>query len=97
MKVVTSIYHLTIKFPTLTGVGQVNGCQSDSRVCYNQALKVAERGSVSSLEEAAQLEEEDSPMTDVEEGKRKRPEVGSSSICNMISIEELLKNYFEGM
>ncbi|KAK1404553.1 hypothetical protein POM88_004158 [Heracleum sosnowskyi] len=43
MKVVTSVYHLTMKFPTPTGVGQVKGCQYDSRVCYNQAMKGAEK------------------------------------------------------
>ncbi|KAM6572506.1 hypothetical protein CsatA_016586 [Cannabis sativa] len=37
MKIVTSIYHLTMKFPTRAGVGSVQGVQSDSQECYNTA------------------------------------------------------------
>ncbi|XP_060959303.1 uncharacterized protein LOC133030542 [Cannabis sativa] len=43
MKIVTSIYHLTRKFPTPTGVGSVRGIQSDSRECYNTAIKLSEK------------------------------------------------------
>ncbi|XP_030508935.1 uncharacterized protein LOC115723586 [Cannabis sativa] len=43
MKIVTSIYHLTMKFPTPTGVGSVRGVEEDSRECYNTALKIAEK------------------------------------------------------
>ncbi|KAM6567025.1 hypothetical protein CsatA_026153 [Cannabis sativa] len=39
MKIVTSIYHLTMKFPTLAGVGSV-------RECYHAAVKLAEKKSV---------------------------------------------------
>ncbi|KAM6543255.1 hypothetical protein CsatB_007702 [Cannabis sativa] len=46
MKIITSIYHLTIKFPTPTGVGSVRGVQSDSRECYNAAVKLAEKKSL---------------------------------------------------
>ncbi|XP_060968820.1 uncharacterized protein LOC133036288 [Cannabis sativa] len=46
MKIVTSIYHLTMKFPTPAGVGSVRGVQSDSRECYNTAVKLAEKKSV---------------------------------------------------
>ncbi|KAM6583079.1 hypothetical protein CsatB_010081 [Cannabis sativa] len=46
MKIVTSIYHLTMKFPTPSGVGSVRGVQSDSRECYNAAVKLAEKRTV---------------------------------------------------
>ncbi|XP_060972480.1 uncharacterized protein LOC115717832 [Cannabis sativa] len=46
MKIVTSIYHLTMKFPTPARVGSVRRVQSDSRECYNAALKLAEKKSV---------------------------------------------------
>lgn len=39
MRVVTSIYHLSMKFPTPGGVGCVRGCQYDSRECYNRSVK----------------------------------------------------------
>ena len=41
LKVLTSIYHLTMKLPTTEGTGQVRGSQYDSRECYNKWLKVA--------------------------------------------------------
>lgn len=43
MRVVTSIYHLSMKFPTPGGIGCVQGCQSDSRECYSKALHTAEQ------------------------------------------------------
>ncbi|XP_074322718.1 uncharacterized protein LOC141659690 [Apium graveolens] len=39
MRVITSIHHLTIKFPTPNGVGSIRGSQYDSRECYRQAMK----------------------------------------------------------
>ncbi|XP_063935619.1 uncharacterized protein LOC135147089 [Daucus carota subsp. sativus] len=41
MRIVTSIYHLSMKFPTPNGVGCVQGCQADSRECYSRALRSA--------------------------------------------------------
>ena len=35
LKVITSIYHLLMKFPTLNGVGQVRGNQEEARRSYN--------------------------------------------------------------
>lgn len=43
MRVVTSIYHLSMKFPTPQGVGCVRGIQFESRKCYNKALRSAKR------------------------------------------------------
>ncbi|XP_074355952.1 uncharacterized protein LOC141695617 [Apium graveolens] len=39
MRVITSIHHLTIKFPTPNGVGSIKGSQYDSRECYRKAMK----------------------------------------------------------
>ena len=36
LKAVTSIYHLTMKFPTTEGKGEVQGSQYDSRECYKK-------------------------------------------------------------
>ncbi|XP_074323865.1 uncharacterized protein LOC141660778 [Apium graveolens] len=47
MRMVTSIHHMTVKFPTPTGVGFLKSCQYESRVCYNQALRAAESGNAS--------------------------------------------------
>ena len=41
LKTVTSIYYLTMKFPTTDGTGQVRGSQYDSRECYKKSLKLA--------------------------------------------------------
>ncbi|XP_074355327.1 uncharacterized protein LOC141694568 [Apium graveolens] len=39
MRVITSIHHLTIKFPTPNGVGSIRGSQYDSRECYRKTMK----------------------------------------------------------
>ncbi|XP_059436681.1 uncharacterized protein LOC132169711 [Corylus avellana] len=39
LKVVTSTYHLMMKFPTEEGVGEVKGDQTQTRRCYNTSLK----------------------------------------------------------
>ena len=43
LKVVTSIYHLTMKFQIAKGMRQVRGSQYYSRECYNKSLKLAEK------------------------------------------------------
>ena len=42
-KVVTSIYHLTMKFSISEGTCQVKRGQYDSRYCYNKSFKLAKR------------------------------------------------------
>ena len=39
----TSIYHLTMKFPTAEGIGEVRGDQYDSRECYKKSLQIVEK------------------------------------------------------
>ena len=43
LKVATSIYHLTMKFPKAEGTDEVQGDQYDSRECYNKSLQIAEK------------------------------------------------------
>ena len=43
LKVITSSYHLLIKFPTPNGVGKVRGNQEEARRCYNQAVRSASK------------------------------------------------------
>ena len=43
LKAATSIYHLTMKFPTAEGTGEVQGDQYDLRECYNKSLQIAEK------------------------------------------------------
>ena len=38
LRAVTFIHHILMKFPMLNGVGQVRGCHSNSRECYNKYL-----------------------------------------------------------
>ena len=40
-KVITSIYHLLMKFLTPNGVGQVQGNRDEARRCYNQVIRNA--------------------------------------------------------
>ena len=43
LKAITSIYHLTMKFPTVEGTEEVRSSQYDSREYYNKSLKLAEK------------------------------------------------------
>ena len=43
LKIVISIYHLTIKFPTAKGTGHVKRTQYDLRECYTKSIKLTEK------------------------------------------------------
>ena len=43
LRAITSIHHLLMKFPMPNGIGQVNGCQSEARKCYNRSFRTAEK------------------------------------------------------
>ncbi|PON34879.1 hypothetical protein PanWU01x14_340680 [Parasponia andersonii] len=49
LRAVTSIYYLTMKFPTQHGVGEVRGNQYDARTCYNNSLKLAVKDATSRI------------------------------------------------
>ena len=51
LKAVTSTYHLSIKFPTEYGVGQVQGDQLAARECYLIMLAMDEQVQTMSIEE----------------------------------------------
>ncbi|XP_074327561.1 uncharacterized protein LOC141665476 [Apium graveolens] len=46
MRVITSIHHFTIKFPTPNRVGSIKGSQYDSRECYRWAIRGFRRKNV---------------------------------------------------
>ena len=50
-KVVTSIYHLLVKFPTDYGIGQVQGDQLAARECYLAMLVMDEYMQTINIEE----------------------------------------------
>ena len=39
IKAIPSAYHMTIKFPTVSGVGMVRGDQREARECYSASMK----------------------------------------------------------
>ncbi|KAL5834621.1 hypothetical protein ACOSQ4_014118 [Xanthoceras sorbifolium] len=43
LQVITSTKHLTLKFPTLTGVGSVYGEQKVARSCYEKTVRIGSR------------------------------------------------------
>ena len=45
LKAITSIYHLTVKFPTPGGVASMKGEQREARECYNTSLHKSEKPS----------------------------------------------------
>ena len=50
-KTVTSTYHLSVKFPTEHGVGQVQGDQVAARECYQAMLAMDEQVQAMNIEE----------------------------------------------
>ena len=63
-KVVTSIYHLMIKFPTDYGVGEVQGYQIATRECYITMLEMDDHLQTMNIEERRTMAE---PVERVEE------------------------------
>ena len=50
-KAVTSTYHLSVKFPTEYGVGEVQGDQLAARECYLAMLAMNEQAQTMNIEE----------------------------------------------
>ena len=50
-KTVTSTYHLSVKFPTKYGVGEVQGDQLVARECYLAMLAMDEQTQMMNIEE----------------------------------------------
>ncbi|GFY95696.1 hypothetical protein Acr_11g0000020 [Actinidia rufa] len=49
IKAITSTYHLKMKFPTLTGIGEVKGDQKVARQCFISAMKTPGRPRIPNL------------------------------------------------
>ena len=80
-KVVTSTYHLSVKFPTEYGVGQVQGDQLAARECYLAMLSVDEYMQTMNIEERRVAAEPTKVLEDIplEEGNpEKFTRIGTS-------------------
>ena len=76
-KAVTSTYHLSVKFPTEHGVGEVQGDQLAGRECYLAMLAMDEHTQTMSIEERRIVAEptealEDIPLDEDDPGKSTR-------------------------
>jgi len=80
MKIVTSIYHLCMKFPTPKGVGCVKGIQYEARECYSKALRNAENYSKSGDYQSRFEPSDSNPAA----RKRRTSSPTNSMECNMI-------------
>ena len=92
MRIVLSIYHLTVKFPTPHGTERIRGCQYDTRDCYNKAFKFAEKKSQHPPSHDMDI------LTIEDDGKARKtsdPKRQGCRMCNIMSIEELLEGYEE--
>ena len=64
-KAVTSTYHLSIKFPTEHGVGQVQGDQLAARECYLAMLAMDEQVQTMNIEEKRVVVEPTEALEDI--------------------------------
>ena len=76
-KVITSTYHLSVKFPTEYGVGEVQGDQPAARECYLAMLAMDEQTQTMNIEERRIVVEptealEDIPLDEDDPGKSTR-------------------------
>ena len=67
MKVVTSTYHLSVKFPTEYRVGKVQGDQLTARECYLAMLTMDEQTQTMNIEERRIVTEPTEALEDVPE------------------------------
>ena len=80
-KAVTSTYHLSVKFPTEYGIGQVQGDQLAARECYLAMMALDEQVQMMSIEERRFVAEPTEVLEDVplEEGNpEKFTRIGTS-------------------
>ena len=80
-KAVTSTYHLSIKFPTKCGIGQVQGDQLATRECYLAMMALNEQVQMMSIEERRFVAEPIKVLEDIslEEGNpEKFTRIGTS-------------------
>ena len=65
LKAVTSTYHLSVKFPTEHGVGQVQGDQLAARECYLAMLAMDEQVQAMNIEEKRIVAEPTEVLEDI--------------------------------
>ena len=79
-KAVTSTYHLSIKFPTEYGVGEVQGDQLAARECYLAMLAMDEQTQTMNIEERRVVAEPTEALEDIpldEDDLRKSTRIGA--------------------
>ena len=87
-KVVTSTYHLSVKFPTEHGVGQVQGDQLAARECYLAMLAMDEQVQTMNIKEKRIVAEPTEALEDIyldENNPKRCTRVGAD-------LEEKIKN-----
>ena len=78
-KTVTSTYHLSVKFPTEYGVGEVQGDQLEARECYLAMLAMDEQTQTMNIEERRIVAEPTEVLEDIsldEDDPRKSTRIG---------------------
>ena len=79
-KAVTSTYHLSVKFPTEYGVGEVQGDQLATRECYLAMLAMDEQTQTMNIEERRVVAEPTEALEDIpldEDDPRKSTRIGA--------------------
>ena len=79
-KAITSTYHLSIKFPTEYGVGEVQGDQLVARECYLAMLAIDEQTQTMNIEERRIVAEPTETLEDIplhEDDPRKSTRIGA--------------------
>ena len=79
-KAVTSIYHLSVKFPTEYGIGEVQGDQLAARECYLAMLAMDEQTQTMNIKERRIVAEPTEALEDIpldEDDPRKSTIIGA--------------------
>ena len=79
-KAVTSTYHLSVKFPTEYGVGEVQGDQLTARECYLAMLTMDEQAQMMNIEERKVVAEPTEALEDIsldEDNPKKSTRIGA--------------------
>ncbi|KAK1363262.1 hypothetical protein POM88_038823 [Heracleum sosnowskyi] len=93
MRIVTSIYHLSMKFPTPTGVGCIKGCQYDSRDCYSRMIRSSRKGS-KGVGEDSDMSDFDQESTQETQASFKPPYASTNMVYSIeFPEEERLQDY----
>ena len=84
LKVITSIYYLLMKVPTLNGVRQVRGNQEEVRRCYNQAVRSASKPRQVNIVDQRPLSE--GPLDDIIDPKMSNEEATIGPIEDLVDL-----------